>query len=63
MAFWRRNKDKFSSSVLGLDKTMEELKAQDEAVEKEIGVRFARAMLLPTSAREASTVEVEPPQV
>ena len=32
--FWRRNKeDKFSSSVLGLDKSVEELKAQEEAVE------------------------------
>ena len=43
--FWRRNKeDKFSSSVLGLDKSIEELKAQEEAVEKEIGVRFAKAI-------------------
>ncbi|MEP7212398.1 MAG: signal recognition particle-docking protein FtsY [Acidobacteriota bacterium] len=43
--FWRRNKeDKFSSSVLGLDKSIEELKAQEEAVEKEIGVRFTRAI-------------------
>jgi fused signal recognition particle receptor len=43
--FWRRNKeDKFSSSVLGLDKSLEELKAQEEAVEKEIGVRFTRAI-------------------
>ena len=45
MAFWRRNKeDKFSSSVLGLDKTVEELKAQEAAVEKELGVRFNRAI-------------------
>lgn len=43
--FWRRNKeDKFSSSVLGLDRSIEELKAQEEAVEKEIGVRFSRAI-------------------
>ena len=43
--FWRRNKeDKFSSSVLGLDRSIEELKAQEEAVEKEIGVRFAKAI-------------------
>jgi fused signal recognition particle receptor len=43
--FWRRNKeDKFSSSVLGLDKSIEELKAQEEAVEKEIGVRFTKAI-------------------
>lgn len=45
MAFWRRKKpDKFSSSVLGLDKSVEELKAQEEAVEKELGVRFSRAI-------------------
>ncbi len=43
--FWRRKKeDPFSSSVLGLDKSMEELKAQEEAVEKEIGVRFSKAI-------------------
>jgi fused signal recognition particle receptor len=43
--FWRRNKeDKFSTSVLGLDKSMEELKAQEEAVEREIGVRFTKAI-------------------
>jgi fused signal recognition particle receptor len=44
--FWRRKKDedKFSTSVLGLDKSMEELKAQEEAVEREIGVRFNRAI-------------------
>lgn len=43
--FWRRNKeDKFSSSVLGLDKSIEELKAQEEAVEKEIGIRFTKAI-------------------
>jgi len=43
--FWRRNKeDKFSSSVLGLEKSIEELKAQEEAVEKEFGVRFSKAI-------------------
>ena len=43
--FWRRNKeDKFSTSVLGLDKSIEELKAQEEAVEREIGVRFTKAI-------------------
>src|SRR5688572_13039962 len=44
--FWRRKKDedKFSTSVLGLDKSMEELKAREEAVEKEIGVRFYKAI-------------------
>lgn len=43
--FWRRNKeDKFSSSVLGLDKSIEELKAREEAVEKEFGVRFSKAI-------------------
>lgn len=43
--FWRRKKeDTFSSSVLGLDKSMEELKAQEEAVEREIGVRFSKAI-------------------
>lgn len=43
--FWRRNKeDKFSSSVLGLDKSIEELKAQEAAVERELGVRFSKAI-------------------
>lgn len=44
--FWKRKKDedKFSTSVLGLDKTIEQLKAQEEAVEKEIGVRFSKAI-------------------
>ena len=43
--FWRRKKeDAFSSSVLGLDKSLEELKAQEEAVEREFGVRFSRAI-------------------
>lgn len=45
MAFWRRKKeDKFSSSVLGLDKSIEELKAQEAAVEKELGQRFSKAI-------------------
>ncbi|HEV7701009.1 MAG TPA: signal recognition particle-docking protein FtsY [Pyrinomonadaceae bacterium] len=45
MAFWRRKKeDPFSSSVLGLDKSIEELQAQEAAVEREIGVRFNRAI-------------------
>jgi len=44
--FWKRKKDedKFSSSILGLDKSIEELKKQEEAVEKEIGVRFYKAI-------------------
>ncbi|MBK7393420.1 MAG: signal recognition particle-docking protein FtsY [Chloracidobacterium sp.] len=43
--FWRRKKeDTFSSSVLGLDKSIEELQAQEAAVEREIGVRFNRAI-------------------
>ncbi len=43
--FWRRKKeDKFTSSVLGLDKSIEELQAREAAVEKEIGVRFSKAI-------------------
>lgn len=44
--FWRRKKDedKFSTSVLGLDKSIEELQAQEAAVEREIGVRFTKAI-------------------
>lgn len=43
--FWRRKKeDPFSTSVLGLDKSIEELKAQEAAVEREIGVRFSKAI-------------------
>lgn len=43
--FWRRNRGEgFSGSVLGLDKSVEELKAQEAAVEREIGVRFNRAI-------------------
>lgn len=45
MAFWRRKKDDgFSSSVLGLDKSIEQLKEQEAAAEREIGVRFNRAI-------------------
>jgi fused signal recognition particle receptor len=45
MAFWRRNKkDKFSTSTLGLDRSIEELKAEEEAIEKEFGVRFNKAI-------------------
>ena len=32
------------TSILGLDKTIEELKAQESAVEKEFAVRFNRAI-------------------
>ena len=43
--FWRRNKeDKFSISTLGLDKSIEELKAQEEAVERELRVRLSKAI-------------------
>jgi fused signal recognition particle receptor len=44
--FWRRKKDedKFSTSVLGLDKSIEELKKQEEEAEKMIGVRFYNAV-------------------
>jgi fused signal recognition particle receptor len=43
--FWRRKKeDPFSTSILGLDKSMEQLKAEEERVEKEIGVRFNNAI-------------------
>jgi fused signal recognition particle receptor len=45
MAFWRRDKkDKFSTSVLGLDKSIEELKAQEEAAKRELSVRFNNAI-------------------
>jgi fused signal recognition particle receptor len=44
-SFWRRKKeDPFSTSILGLDKSIEELKAQEEAVEREFGVRFSKAI-------------------
>jgi fused signal recognition particle receptor len=45
--FWRRKKDEdkpFSTSILGLDKSIEELKAQEEAVEREFATRFSRAI-------------------
>ena len=43
--FWRRNKeDKFSTSTLGLDRSIEELQAREAAVEREIGVRFSKAI-------------------
>lgn len=43
--FWRRKKDGgSSSSVLGLDRSIEELKAQEEAAERELGVRFSNAI-------------------
>lgn len=45
--FWRRNKEEekgFSSSILGLDKSIEQLKAEEEAIDREIGVRFSRAV-------------------
>lgn len=46
MAFWRRKKtqDKLSSSVLGLDKSIEELQEQEKQVEQEFGVRFNKAI-------------------
>jgi fused signal recognition particle receptor len=43
--FWKRKEEKtHSNSILGLDKTIEELQAQEAAVEKEIGVRFNKAI-------------------
>lgn len=44
--FWRRKKEDkgFSTSILGLDKSIEELQAQEAAVEKEFSVRFNRAI-------------------
>ena len=46
MSFWRRKKDedKFSISVLGLDKSIEELKQREEEAEKAVGVRFYKAI-------------------
>lgn len=46
MAFWRRKKNEsgHSSSVLGLDRSIEELKEQEAAVEREFGVRFNKAI-------------------
>lgn len=44
-SFWRRNKgDKFSSSVLGLDRSIEELKQQEAEAERQISVRFTKAI-------------------
>ncbi len=43
MAFWRRKRD-ISSSILGLDRSIEELQAQEAAVERELGVRFSKAI-------------------
>lgn len=39
-----KDEDKFSTSILGLDKSIEELKAQEAAVEREFAVRFSRAI-------------------
>ncbi|MEZ5307022.1 MAG: signal recognition particle-docking protein FtsY [Pyrinomonadaceae bacterium] len=44
MAFWRRKRNDSSSSVLGLDLSIEELKAREEAAEKELGARFNKAI-------------------
>jgi fused signal recognition particle receptor len=46
MAFWRRKKDedKFSTSILGLDKSIEELKQREAEAEKMVGVRFYKAI-------------------
>ncbi len=40
--FWKRKDE--STSILGLDKTIEELQAQEAAVEKEFSVRFNKAI-------------------
>lgn len=40
--FWKRKEEQ--TSILGLDKTIEELQAQEAAVEKEFAVRFNRAI-------------------
>ncbi len=42
MSFWRRKKG--SASILGLDRTIEELQAEEAAVERELGVRFSKAI-------------------
>jgi fused signal recognition particle receptor len=44
--FWRRKKDEGlqSGSVLGLDRSLEQLKADEEAAEREVGVRFLYAI-------------------
>lgn len=40
--FWKRKEEQ--TSILGLDKTIEELQAQEAAVEKEFAVRFTKAI-------------------
>ncbi|MEO6390620.1 MAG: signal recognition particle-docking protein FtsY [Pyrinomonadaceae bacterium] len=52
--FWRRTKNKdeaeaapargFSTSVLGLDRSIEELQAEEAALEQEVGAKFRRAV-------------------
>jgi fused signal recognition particle receptor len=43
--FWRRKKEEaHSSSVLGLDRSVEELKAREEAADREFSVRFSKAI-------------------
>ena len=44
--FWRRNDDDkpLSSSILGLDKSLEQLKAEEEALEQEFKARLGRAV-------------------
>jgi fused signal recognition particle receptor len=44
MAFWRRKAKSGSGSILGLDRSLEELKREEEAAEREIGVRLSRAI-------------------
>ncbi|MFV0388684.1 MAG: signal recognition particle-docking protein FtsY [Pyrinomonadaceae bacterium] len=44
MAFWRRKGSSQSGSVLGLDKSIEELQAEEAAIEREFGVRFNKAI-------------------
>ena len=44
-SFWRRKKeDKFSTSVLGLDRSIDELKEREAAAERELSVRFNNAI-------------------
>jgi fused signal recognition particle receptor len=45
--FWRRKKDDdkpFSTSILGLNKSLEQLKAEEEALEQEFSARLSRAV-------------------
>jgi fused signal recognition particle receptor len=44
--FWRRKKEEkgFSTSVLGLDKSLEQLQAEEAALEQEFSARFSRAV-------------------